>query len=100
MGELEGKWPGVKWGEGRWVRDGRGKGEVWTSGELRLHFWYLFVEGLRVMCLQEWMVRKDYMLMEEYRWRHEWSRHGGCIYSREIPGAVVGYGVYASRCRG
>jgi len=45
-GELKGKWPGVKWGEGRWVRDGRGKGEVWTSGELGIAFLVSLWESL------------------------------------------------------
>lgn len=30
MGELRGRWPGVKWEEGRWVDDSGGR--LWTSG--------------------------------------------------------------------
>jgi putative intracellular protease/amidase len=32
MGELRGSWPGVRWVEGRWVKDGNGNREVWSSG--------------------------------------------------------------------
>ena len=63
-GELQKKFPEVKWIDKRWVKDG----DVWCSGTLLLlNSRYPDLEGNEADLLRSWY--------------HQWPGHGGCVHS-------------------